>query len=131
MLYVTLTCMEREDLLIVGAQMRYQGVDHLKRYVAGKENSLRDTVEEGLTFFLNSLKRPCRIDLRTDQYWLVKSRWTEDDSTPNLAAAVRRHQINWTLLLPDCKAILDAKHNLAGEIGLCRKISEIFFAPGK
>jgi hypothetical protein len=126
MLNVTLTCLEREDLLIVGAQMRYQGVDHLKQYVARKDSSLQAAVEEGLTIFLNGLKRPCRIDLRTDQYWLVESRWTADDQKEELARAVRRHQITWTLLLPGCQAVVDVRERLAREIDLPRKVSEIF-----
>lgn len=126
MLHVTLTCLERADLLIVGAQMRYQGVDHLKQYVARKDSSLRAAVEEGLTIFLNGLKRPCRIDLRTDQCWLVESRWTADEPNEELAGAVRRHQITWTLLLPDCQAVVDVQERLAREIDLPRKVSKIF-----
>lgn len=130
MLDMTLTCLELDDLLIVGAHMRYRGIDHLKRYVGGKGTRLWPAVEEGLTVFLKGLKRPCRIDLRTDQLWLVESRWNIVERNAELAAAVSRHQINWTLLLTGCQTILDVQKSLAGDIALFRKVVEIFHHPG-
>lgn len=129
MLQMTFACLEQDDLLIVGAQMRYQGIDHLKQYVSRRDGSLRAIVEEGLTIFLNGLKRPCRIDLGTDQYWLVESRWADDKPNEELTAAVRRHQITWTFLLPGCKAVVDVQKRLTQETDLCRKAADILI-PG-
>lgn len=108
--------------------MTYAGRTHLKKVIFPADPSPLSKVDrekkilEGLEEILARLKRPCRIDLRTDLYRLVKSRWTAPKR-----GFTGQHKITWSLVPPNSQIIEDVQAELRGTDAIIRAAEGIFF----
>jgi len=130
MLQMLFTTVEREGQFIAGAAMRYQGREHIKKVVIPTTSPLSKVDRERMTAsaleeILGQLKRPCRIDLRTDHYRLLESRWAAQPKD-SLAG---RHQITWSLVPPTSQAILGVQDELRRQEESVEIAEHIFWSP--
>jgi len=105
MLQMIFTATEKESCLIVGAKISHAGRTHLKRAIFPFQCHLSDMDREkkigaGLKEILDQLKRPYRIDLRTDLYRMVKNH------------RIGQHQIAWSLVPPTSRIVEDVQVEL-------------------
>ncbi|ORJ61342.1 hypothetical protein [Geothermobacter hydrogeniphilus] len=131
MLQMIFTVTERGGALIVGAEMAYAGRTHVKRVVFPSGSSLSGAdrekkIEAGLMEILDQLKRPCRIDLKTDLYRLVESRWIALGKS-----RASQHQITWSLVPPTSRTILKVQAELRRDASLVDAAEGIFFGQDK
>ncbi len=105
MLQMIFTATEKESYLIVGARMSYAGRTYIKRAIFPFKFHMSDVDREkkigvGLKEILDQLERPCRIDLRTDLYRMVKNH------------RIGQHQITWSLVPPTSRIVEDVQIEL-------------------
>lgn len=85
--------------------MSYAGRTHIKRAIFPFQSHPSDVDREkkigaGLKEILAQLKRPCRIDLQTDLYRMVKNH------------RIGQHQITWSLVPPTSRIVEDVQVEL-------------------
>jgi len=111
------TATYKTGIFVAGGLLRYRHEERVKRMVFLMEDDERRQAEEALTYLLETMKRPCRIDLRTDLFWLRQGQTGQRGARP-LAAAMNRHTITWTMVPPTSVLIESARSAICADAHL-------------